>query len=174
MCQIGDKVSVLDEDVEGVVCSVDDHLVQLETTDGFVLSYHPKDLIKTAAEISVTNHEAYIAKKSKDLLHKKKSTFSKNRNQTVLEVDLHIEKLISSTKNFDAIDILNLQINTAKKQLNFAQSKQIKTVVLIHGYGEGILKKELEFLLSRYPNLTYSDASYQKYGIGGATEVLFN
>lgn len=43
-------------------------------------------------------------------------------------------------------------------------------LVFIHGVGEGVLKSELEFLLSKYDGITFKEASYQKYGVG-ATEV---
>lgn len=69
-------------------------------------------------------------------------------------------------------DILTLQIDTAKHQLEFAMRKRIQKIVFIHGVGEGVLKAELDFLLGRYDNLKFYDADYQKYGVG-ATEVYF-
>ncbi len=66
-------------------------------------------------------------------------------------------------------EMLNLQLDTAKRRLEFAISKKIPRVVFIHGVGEGVLKRELEYLLKRY-NVALSDASFQKYGYG-ATEV---
>lgn len=174
MFQVGDFVVVLDEDMEGVVHSVGNQSVQIKTKDGFILNYHPAEVIKTGSDIKVTNHQAFIAKQSKQSLKAKKSIYSdKKKNQTILEVDLHIEKLSTSWRSLDTYDILNLQIETAKRQLEFARSKQIHKVVLIHGHGAGVLKKELEFLLNRYNGITYSEASFRKYGMGGATEVLF-
>ena len=69
-------------------------------------------------------------------------------------------------------DILNLQMEIAKRQLEFAQKNRMPRVVFIHGVGEGVLKAELDFLLGRYDNITFQDANYQKYGLG-ATEVYF-
>jgi dsDNA-specific endonuclease/ATPase MutS2 len=67
-------------------------------------------------------------------------------------------------------DMLTLQMDTAKRQLEFAIRKRIQKVVFIHGVGEGVLKTELEYLFGRYNNVKYYDADYQKYGLG-ATEV---
>ena len=67
-------------------------------------------------------------------------------------------------------DMLNIQLDTAKRQLDFAISKRIQTVVFIHGVGEGVLKEELRYLFNRYDNVKFYDADYQKYG-SGATEV---
>ena len=67
-------------------------------------------------------------------------------------------------------DMLNIQLDTAKRQLDFAISKRIQKVVFIHGVGEGVLKEELRYLFNRYDNVKFYDADYQKYGLG-ATEV---
>ena len=66
--------------------------------------------------------------------------------------------------------MLTLQLETARRQLEFAIRKRIQKVVFIHGVGEGVLRTELEYLFGRYDNITFYDANYQKYGIG-ATEV---
>ena len=66
--------------------------------------------------------------------------------------------------------MLNLQLETAKRQLEFAMRKRIQKVVFIHGVGEGVLKEELKYLFNRYDNVSFYDAEYKKYGLG-ATEV---
>jgi len=87
-----------------------------------------------------------------------------------MEVDLHIDKLLPTTRGMQKHDILTYQLDTVKRQLAFAMSKRIQRVVFIHGVGEGVLKMELEYLLKQYDNLKFYDANYQKYGLG-ATEV---
>ena len=87
-----------------------------------------------------------------------------------MEVDLHIHQLVKSSKGMSNYDILNIQLETAKRQLDFAIRKRIQKVVFIHGVGEGILKEELHYLFKRYDNVKFYDADYQKYGLG-ATEV---
>ena len=69
----------------------------------------------------------------------------------------------------DNFDMLNLQLETAKRKLEFAIQKRISKIVFIHGVGAGVLKTELHYLFNKYP-VKYYDASYQKYGLG-ATEV---
>jgi dsDNA-specific endonuclease/ATPase MutS2 len=87
-----------------------------------------------------------------------------------MEVDLHIHQLVDSTRGLTNHEMLNIQLETAKRQLEFAIRKGIQKVVFIHGVGEGILKEELNYLFGRYENIKYYDAEYQKYGLG-ATEV---
>ena len=87
-----------------------------------------------------------------------------------MEVDLHINQLVKSTKGMANHDMLTLQLNTAKRQLDFAIKNRIQKIVFIHGVGEGVLKLELDYLFDRYNNVKHYDANYQKYGLG-ATEV---
>ena len=94
----------------------------------------------------------------------------KERTLPPMEVDLHIHQLVPKTKGMNNYDMLTVQIDTAKRQLEFAIKKRIQRVVFIHGIGAGVLKAELEYLFRQYGNLEYNDADYQKYG-RGATEV---
>jgi hypothetical protein len=66
----------------------------------------------------------------------------------------------------EKFDILTLQLDTARRQLEFAIIKRIPRIVFIHGVGEGILRTELEYLFGRYPEVIFEDANYQKYGLG--------
>lgn len=176
MLKRGDKVAVLDEDLEGKVLSVDGTEVEIQTTEGFVLSFPEKDLIKTedgfpdVLPADVEDFSEVI--KQKEASKKKKSVRikPKERNVPPMEVDLHIHKLVPKSGGMNNYEILTLQTETAKRQLEFAMKKRIQKVVFIHGVGEGVLKAELETLFHRYDNLKFYDADYQKYGLG-ATEV---
>ena len=83
---------------------------------------------------------------------------------------LRIHQLTDSTKGMTNFDMMNLQLDTARRQLEFAIRKRIPKMVFIHGVGEGVLRQELETLLGRYNNIQFYDADYKTYGIG-ATEV---
>ncbi|WP_188362866.1 Smr/MutS family protein [Flavobacterium orientale] len=177
MLHKGDKVSVLDEAIEGVVVSVQNNEILIETTDGFLMTYFVNELIK----YNITNDlNSFISSdKLHKALHEKKEPIKRSfvkekkskKDEFVLEIDLHIEKLVPNKKGLSNYDILTIQMDTAKRQLEFAISKRMPKVVFIHGVGEGVLKAELDFLLGRYENVSFHDANYQKYGLG-ATEVF--
>ena len=169
---IGDRAEVLDEAISGTIQKVDGDCVTLMTDDGFPMSYSANDLVRIEGDISVTNFEVAQVKKEKELPKKRKAPAvkPKERNTPKMEVDLHIHQLVKSIKGMSNYDILNIQLETAKRQLDFAISKRIQKVVFIHGVGEGILKEELHYLFKRYDNVKFYDADYQKYGLG-ATEV---
>ncbi len=172
--QIGDSVEVLDEKLSGEVVAVTNSEITIESEDGFMMKYAPNELVKISESnaIRVTNFEVAQIKAEKENTKRKNKLIvkPKERNVPKMEVDLHINQLVKSPKGMSNHEILNLQMETAKRQLEFAMRKRIQKVVFIHGVGEGVLKEELNFLFGRYDNIKYYDADYQKYGIG-ATEI---
>ena len=172
----GDKVSVLDEAINGVVVSVKDKEITIETEDGFLMAFSANELIKTGNSDDFINSIGRInvneVAKEKEI--PKPRSFVKERKDkrepAVPEFDLHIEKLVPNKRGMSNYDILTLQSETAKRHIEFAIKNRIPKIVFIHGVGEGILKSELDFLLGRYDNIAFQDANYQKYGLG-ATEV---
>ncbi|RIV45291.1 Smr/MutS family protein [Flagellimonas pelagia] len=169
---IGDRVEVLDEAIKGTVQQIEGDMVTLMTKDGFPMKFTAKDLVKVQGKISVSNIEVSQIMEEKEVPRRKKAVSKKpkERNLPKMEVDLHIHQLVRSTKGLTNFDMLNIQLETAKHQLDFAIQKRIQKVVFIHGVGEGVLKDELQYLFNKYDNLKYYDADYQKYGLG-ATEV---
>ncbi|MCM1532417.1 MAG: DUF2027 domain-containing protein [Bacteroides sp.] len=91
----------------------------------------------------------------------------------VAEVDLHVEKLLSTRlefKNADEKDYLARQLQVFETCLNQAVSQRLSKIIFIHGVGNGILKAEMEKKLKQYENLHFMEASRVKYG-AGALEV---
>lgn len=169
---VGDVVEALDDTIRGVVVRVAVNEITIEDKDGFSFSYAPKELVKVSGEITVSNDEVTQVKAEKEPPDKpaKKIPKPRERNAPKMEVDLHINQLVRSSKGMTNHEILNLQLDTAKRQLEFAIRHRMQKVVFIHGVGEGVLREELGYLFGRYGNVKYYDADYQKYGLG-ATEV---
>ena len=175
MLNKGDKVSVLDDSIDGIVIKTEGLEVTIETTDGFNLTFKSSELIKIENGNTIKfsfNKSQIISEKEvvkPNYINKEK----KNKKEIPPpEFDLHIEKLIKSYKGMNNYDILTLQLETAKRHIEFAIRQRIPKIVFIHGVGEGVLKSDLDFLLGRYENIIFNDANYQKYG-SGATEVYF-
>ena len=174
--EIGDKVAVLDDDISGIVIKVQNNEISVETTDNFVMTFFVNELVKinNSNELSGFFSSQSLGYVLKEKEEPKKRSFVKEKksrkDEFVLEVDLHIEKLVPSKRGMSNYDILTLQIDTAKRQLDFAIRNRMPKLVFIHGVGEGVLKAELDFLLGRYDGISFQDANYQKYGLG-ATEV---
>lgn len=172
---IGDKVMVLDDAISGVVTAAKGNVITIETPDGFELDFFEKELIVmdgslSKRELSRMDLNTVLSEKEQKKPGKSKRIKPKERSLPTMEVDLHIHQLVPKTKHLSNYDMLTIQTDTAKRQLDFAISKRIQRIVFIHGVGDGVLRSELEFLFGRYDNLKFYDADYQKYG-RGATEV---
>lgn len=173
----GDKVSVLDDNFNGVVIDVKNDQITVETDDGFVMNYTSKELIKiqetSDLKSQIGRFNSNEIKKQKEIPKKPVSVKERVKGEIPPpEFDLHIEKLAKNHKSMSNYDILTLQSETAKRHVEFALRNKIPKIVFIHGVGEGVLKAELDFMLGRYENLIFRDADFRKYGVG-ATEVLF-
>ncbi|WP_046757641.1 Smr/MutS family protein [Kordia jejudonensis] len=174
--KVGDTVEAIDDVIRGIVQSIDGNVITVETDEGFPLTFEASELVIVNSDEIALNlsyqkihnaiQEKEAAKKPKRVLEKSK----KDRVETIMEVDLHIHQLTNSYKGMNNYDMLTLQTDTAKRQLEFAIRKRIPKVVFIHGVGAGVLKEELYYLFRQYDNVKYYDANYQKYGLG-ATEV---
>ena len=174
--KVGDKVLVLDDNLEGIIKNILHETISIETTEGFLLEFQEHELVKMKLDSSLkgglfsnTSLNDVISEKEKPR-RKQQKVKAKARFEPTMEVDLHINQLVKSSRGMTNHDMLTLQLDTAKRQLEYAISKRIQKIVFIHGVGEGVLKEELEYLFGRYSNVKFYDANYQKYGLG-ATEV---
>lgn len=174
----GDKVAVLDDVMRGVVLKVNKSSILIEDENGFELSFEASKLVKIGQEasdmlaFSKINNALFQQKASDVSSGRKKGNairIKKGVEQPPMEVDLHIQHLVKNTKGLGNYDMLTIQLDTAKHKLEFAIRNRIPRIVFIHGVGEGVLQKELDYLFAKYPVRT-TEASYQKYGLG-ATEV---
>ena len=175
--KVGDFVLVLDEDLSGEIKQISGNSISIETEDGFLLKFQSHELVKAHRKESLksevflhTNLNEVVSEKEAPKRKQETKKRAKDRYEPTMEVDLHINQLVNSSKGMTNHDMLTLQLDTAKRKLDFAINKRIQKVVFIHGVGEGVLKMELEYLFGRYNNVKYYDANYQKYGLG-ATEV---
>ncbi|MTE25913.1 Smr/MutS family protein [Winogradskyella ouciana] len=174
--KVGDTVETIDDAIKGVVTKISDNSVTIEDADGFELQFEANELVIINSEKTlknaIYNSDIEAVKKEKDTVKRKSvpTVKPKERHAPKFEVDLHIHHLTDSTKGMTNFDMLNLQLDTARGQLEFAIRKRIPKVVFIHGVGEGVLRQELETLFGRYNNVKFYDADYKTYGLG-ATEV---
>lgn len=171
----GDKVELLDDNLSGIVEKVEGEHISLKTTEGFIMTFPAADLVKIDDDIDDLEADDFdfdeiLKEKTPAKKHKSQKVKPKERNAPPMEVDLHVNQLVRSTRGMSNHEMLNLQLDTARHKLEFAIKRRIQKIVFIHGVGEGVLKMELEYLFGRYENVKFYDADYQKYGLG-ATEV---
>lgn len=172
----GDIVETIDDAIKGTVKSIKGSMVTIEDMNGFEFQFQVNELViitsNKTLDNAIYNADIDSIKKEKETSRRKTvpTVKPKERHTPKFEVDLHIHQLTDSTQGMTNFDMMNLQLDTARRQLEFAIRKRIPKMVFIHGVGEGVLRQELETLLGRYNNVQYYDADYKTYGIG-ATEV---
>ncbi len=89
------------------------------------------------------------------------------------EIDLHIEKLTDEFEGMSNSTILKLQIERFQDALERAMAANMHEIVFIHGAGNGVLRKEIQKLLSRTPGIKYfEDAKKEKFGYGATSVKL--
>ena len=175
--EINDTVSVLDDDLSGTITNREGSEITVATTNGFDLKFEANELVKikdprmmSRSLFSNKSLESVLSEKETKKRQNPPKVSSKERTQPAMEVDLHIHQLVKNSRGMQNHEMLDLQLETAKRRLEFAIQNRIQRIVFIHGVGEGVLKLELEYLFKRYEGLKFYDANYQKYG-QGATEV---
>ena len=84
-------------------------------------------------------------------------------------IDLHMEVLNPSLQHARPERIVDYQVSAAKRFIEEAIMHSTKHILIIHGKGEGVLKSEIEHLLSLYDEVQFT---FPKNN-GGATEVWF-
>ncbi|MEL7339467.1 MAG: DUF2027 domain-containing protein [Bacteroidota bacterium] len=90
-----------------------------------------------------------------------------------VEVDLHIEALVSKPHLLAPSEMLQLQQKRIEKALNDAVLERYASLVLIHGVGEGKLRKIVHAALKESPAvLSFGPADPKQYG-NGATKITF-
>lgn len=174
--QTGDRVSVLNDTIRGIVIRIEQHRVIIEDEDGFERSYPAKQLVFLSHDKAYKVSHDVVSTKAESEDPKKKSVPAlKNPS---FEIDLHIECLVDTHTGWTNHEILLRQMNVCKQFIQRALRDKQRRIVIIHGKGEGVLKSEVLSHLEKIRSydgirLSYHEADYAEYGIGGATEVVF-
>jgi hypothetical protein len=85
-------------------------------------------------------------------------------------VDLHIEELTDDYNHMSNAEIITLQLNHFRRELDSAILNHYYRIIFIHGKGNGVLKGHIRNELDAM-KLRHRDADTGKFGFG-ATEVL--
>jgi dsDNA-specific endonuclease/ATPase MutS2 len=180
----GDWVRFVDEVGEGrVIRIISEHMVEVETSDGWVLPVYQKNLVvipehKDAPDIAVSIRDEKIIR---EVLHEKEVKNSvlnappaakpAKAKQPPREVDLHINKITDTVIGLTNTEILTIQMEVFRRELNRSIRENESEIIFIHGIGNGTLKGELRRALDRdFSWCSQEDASFREYGFG-ATRV---
>lgn len=168
--KLGDKIAMLNDPISGTIVKINKEQVVILAEDDFEYECNISEIVQNSNLIDLLDEVISENTNPKKTVFSNPGSKIKNNNKSeILEVDLHIHELVSSEKGMSNYEMLQIQISTAKNNLEMAIRNRRQRIIFIHGIGAGILKNELYKLFKKYP-LEHYDASYQKYG-QGATEV---
>lgn len=179
---IGDRVRFMDFDGDGMVTAVLPHgLLEIEV-EGMSMRVSAGEVVPVNARDGEDESLLYDGntnlsrfKQCAAPAHRSVPSGKKVRRQAdTMEVDLHLERIrqkYPAARNVPDGDALYLQLDVFEKSMAEAFRKGVRTVVLIHGNGRGVLRSELLRRLREYPGVTVREASVLRYG-SGAIEVV--
>ena len=127
------------------------------------------------AEIDkLTDEDFKKVVREKELISRGKVTAKvKSISSELIEVDLHIHELLDDTTGLSNRELLEVQMDRFKSEMESAIRNRAKKIVFIHGVGNGTLKTELHKALRlNYKKYYFQDASFKEYGYGATMVIL--
>lgn len=164
---VGDKILFKKEKLKGEIIKINSiYKVRVLSEDGFEINVSVNDLVKINNDTD--KKTSYGANFSfKDSRTKVIKSYNKQKSQSILRVDLHIELLTPNYQHMDNYEIVQLQLKECHNKIEKALNSNISKLKIIHGVGEGVLKKEVHTILRNYNLRFYLSQD------GGSTDVYF-
>ena len=164
--KIGDKVKFLKSNDFGTIVNIiSDRKIQVEDSSLFLTVVNVKDIVKFddhTDSVSAYGDITY-AKDSKENESAKKIS---RHNLNEVKIDLHIENLSNDFLAMTNFEIVQVQIKKCEDALINAINSNSQKLIIVHGIGEGVLKKEVHNLLTRFELRYFISIN------GGSTEVM--
>ena len=169
--RIGDEIKFLDSEGGGKVISILGNSYIILTNEGFEEKHSINTIIKVDDELEKSLKSTYIPDGFRKLTSRvEKNSIFKSKTQLVWEIDIHIENLLDNFYHMSNYEIVNYQLDKCENIIHKALKANVHKLVIIHGKGQGVLRKEVHNLLYSF-RLDFKDSDYIRYS-GGATDVF--
>lgn len=159
--KIGDRVSVIDQDLKGTITSVNGNHAFFRDEHGFVHQYDLHQLLLVDPSI-------YDGVKTIQQKEKTKSHTNKNKNQHAV-LDLHFEQLVQKPELYAAAERLALQRDKLVQTVEDCRRNRVRKLEIIHGIGDGVLQKMVHDYLSAQANIEFEDHDFFFHSTGSVT-----
>jgi len=169
----GDKVNILNQDYGGeIIKFISPNMYEIYADHGFS-EIHEEDNLVISGNLEDYRFQTFVPenhKKDQEIARRKQSGEIENQ----ILIDLHTWEFIETTSGLSNHEILLKQVSQFRNAMNLAMSNNTKEIIIIHGVGKGVLRREIRIQLDEYyPDAKYFDAPVKDYGINGATKVCF-
>ena len=178
--KIGEKVAFLREAGGGVITKIKGDTYFIEDETGFDRPF----TIKEIAKIHSTNfalNEDVISEFSKAAdVSKEQKSQSKiiRKHKDYWEIDLHFDDIVDEfggKMKLNKEQALTKQLQVFRDFYYKAREKKMRKLIVIHGFGLGILREEVQIFLKGQDGVDFHDASYMEYGHGAIqVEIKYN
>ena len=159
--KIGDKVSVLDEDLSGSVTSVHGNTVVFRDQHGFTHQYPKEKLVPQ-------NPSIYDGLQI-EMKQEHRKNFSKKHNKKPFVLDLHFESMVKNPTDYSSFERLFMQKEKLLETIDFCRRNHLKHLEIIHGIGEGTLQKMVHEVLRSQTRLEFHNNEILHHQSGSVT-----
>lgn len=175
----GDQVIFLNHTGTGTVTKTDGDLVYVTDEDGFEVPFPPSELILKRNTLNFLDRidaeriDAMVQAdmvRAEQIFSKSAGAELKRQGDEPIEVDLHIHELVEANAHLSNFQMVQIQLAHFNRMMEYAMEHRVPRLVFIHGVGKGVLRQELRDALGFFPNCSFRDGDFRKYG-QGATEV---
>ena len=164
--KIGDKIKFIRSNDFGVIKEIiSERKVMVEDSSNFIVQVNKDEIILQDDSTNSVSSYGDLSKIKDDFYVKRKKE-KKVSNLNVMKVDLHIENLITDYHLMTNQEIIHVQIKKCEDVLMKSLNSNVQKLVIVHGIGEGVLKKEVHNLLNKYEMRYFESLN------GGSTEVM--
>lgn len=160
----GDKVSVLDEELRGIIISIKDEQVEIEDEYGFRHWFYKAQLVSYNYSIYEENTPINKEKDTKNS--------SKKHQKNELKIDLHFEQLVEFPNRYKPWERLLIQKEKLIEIMEYCRSNSVKKLLIIHGLGDGVLQEMVYDVLRGYTRIEYEENDFFKHS-STSVEVIF-
>ena len=164
--KIGDKIKFLKSNDFGTIVNIiSERKIQVEDSSLFLTVVNVKDIVKFDDHTDTVQAygDVMFSKESKENILAKKIS---RQNLNEVKIDLHIENLSNDFLAMTNFEIVQVQVKKCEDALIKAINSNAQKLIIVHGIGEGVLKKEVHNLLSRFELRYFVSIN------GGSTEVM--
>lgn len=152
--KIGDKVSVIDENLGGIITSVHQSEVVFRDEYGFTHRYHQSKIV-------LQNPELYQNISTVQKIETQKQV-SKKHNKKHMVLDLHFESLVDQPSQYASLERIFIQKEKLIETIEFCKTHRLKKLEIIHGIGDGVLQKMVKEVLISQTGLDFYDLGILK------------
>ena len=145
----GDLVSVIDDELKGTIISIKEKKVTIEDEHGFPYDYDAAELVLYQADLYDQIKTPRKEEVSKNI--------SKKHDKKPAVLDLHFDKLVKNTSEYNSSERLFRQKEKLLNMLDYCRNNNLKKLEIIHGIGDGVLQKMVYEVLESQTNIEFQN-----------------